>query len=437
MKIEKRLNLNTVISLGAVILIILSLAWSYREGSKASRDVDLVEKIHTVAFERIMLRDDYLLHGELRAKIQWHAKSETLRDLLDIADQRFTESNDRNLLREARENFDATLVSISAFMESRKRREAGSTTVFDLTERESMLVSQAFLKAYSLTDNIHKLRASMDQKEARVRERSIVIVIFFVFVGIIVIIANSTSLKRLLHKRIAELGKGVEILGAGDLDYRLDARGNDELSDLALHTNEMAGKLKMSHTSVENLQKEIAERKQLEEERGTQARELTSLINNVPGIVYRGYRDWSLSFIGAEVEPVTGYPPDMFTSGAVGWKEIIHPDDMEQVKEAFRKAEKEKSDTLRVEYRIRNKDGGIRWIADRRQLTYEESGAFATVDGLLLDITERKNWERSLRDLVENNSGDLRRIQGRDSSGGPGKQEILHGQPSHLRHAAI
>ena len=79
----------------------------------------------------------------------------------------------------------------------------------------------------------------------------------------------------------------------------------------------------------------------------------------------------------------------------MGWKEIIHPDDMEQVKEAFRKAEKEKSDTLCVEYGIRNKDGGIRWIEDRRQLTYGESGDFAKVDGMLLDITDRKRAEES------------------------------------------
>jgi len=128
------------------------------------------------------------------------------------------------------------------------------------------------------------------------------------------------------------------------------------------------------------------------------ARELTSLINNVPGIVYQGYRDWSLSFIGAEVESVTGHPPDTFTSGAMGWKEIIHPDDLAQVKEAFRKAEKEKADTLRVEYRIRNKDGGIRWIADRRQIFYDENGAFAKVDGLLLDITERKEIDTRLQE---------------------------------------
>ncbi|MHB1013041.1 MAG: hybrid sensor histidine kinase/response regulator [Desulfobacteria bacterium] len=146
-----------------------------------------------------------------------------------------------------------------------------------------------------------------------------------------------------------------------------------------------------------------------EEKNRNQARELISLINNVPGIVYRGYRDWSISFIGAEVEPVTGYTPDNFTSGTVGWKEIIHPDDKEKVKEVFQKAEKEKSDTLRSEYRIRNKDGGIRWIEDRRQLIYGENGDFAYVDGLLLDITEMKTAEEKhresedrYRDLVEN-----------------------------------
>ncbi|MEK7375086.1 MAG: PAS domain-containing protein, partial [Thermodesulfobacteriota bacterium] len=126
------------------------------------------------------------------------------------------------------------------------------------------------------------------------------------------------------------------------------------------------------------------------------ARKLTSLINNVPGIVYRGHPDWALSLIGAEVEQVTGHASGEFTSGAVGWKEIIHPDDIEQVKETFRKAVREKSDILYVEYRIRHRDGGIRWIADRRQMIYDAEENFAHVDGLLLDITDRKRAEAEL-----------------------------------------
>ncbi|MDD5763110.1 MAG: PAS domain S-box protein, partial [bacterium] len=123
---------------------------------------------------------------------------------------------------------------------------------------------------------------------------------------------------------------------------------------------------------------------------------LLSLINNVNGMVYRGHRDWSLSVIGAEVEPVTGYSAEEFMSGAVNWKAIIHPDDQGWLKESFRKAVKDQLKTLRVEYRINHKNGGIRWVADRRQMMYDETGSFAYVDGLLLDITERKETDRKL-----------------------------------------
>ena len=123
---------------------------------------------------------------------------------------------------------------------------------------------------------------------------------------------------------------------------------------------------------------------------------LLTLINNINGMVYRGHRDWSMSVIGAEVEPVTGYTAEEFMTGAVSWKAIIHPDDQGWLKESFRKAVKDQQKTLRVEYRIKHKSGGIRWVADLRQLMYDPAGEFAYVDGLLLDITERKEAERKL-----------------------------------------
>ncbi len=129
------------------------------------------------------------------------------------------------------------------------------------------------------------------------------------------------------------------------------------------------------------------------DELAAKQRELTSLIDNVPGIVYRGHRDWSISFIGAEAELVTGHAPDEFMSGTAKWKEIILPDDLERVKETFRKAATERLGTLCVEYRIRHKDGGVRWVEDRRQLIYGENGVLARIDGLLSDITARRRME--------------------------------------------
>jgi PAS domain S-box-containing protein len=142
---------------------------------------------------------------------------------------------------------------------------------------------------------------------------------------------------------------------------------------------------------------DVSSLKKAEKTASIQSERLYSLMNNVPGIVYRGLPDWSLVFIGAEVKRVTGYAPEEILSGAVKWRDLIHPDDLGYVKEAFRESVRERRGVLRVEYRVRRSDGGILWLADRRQLIYDAEGNFSYVDGLLLEVTDRKEYEEALR----------------------------------------
>ena len=266
MKIKTRLRLNTFISLGILILILLSFAWSFREMFKATRNMDLVNEMRKIAFERIVLRDDYLLHKEERARIQWLAKSEILRRLFESASHEFTGSEDLALLKEARGFFDITFTSFSDFMEDHKRNARIVKTGFDFTEAESRQIDQIFLKAYALTDSFSRLHGSALRKRTTARNSAVLIIIISSIGGVFALVLNSVSINRLLTKRVAALGKGVEIVGAGDLDYRIVVEGDDELSGLALASNEMAAKLKESYTSIENLQREMVERKRMEEQ---------------------------------------------------------------------------------------------------------------------------------------------------------------------------
>jgi two-component system cell cycle sensor histidine kinase/response regulator CckA len=124
---------------------------------------------------------------------------------------------------------------------------------------------------------------------------------------------------------------------------------------------------------------------------------LLSLMNNIPGVVYRGLKDWSLVFIGADVERITGRTPGEFLSGKARWRDLIHADDLEHVKDAFREAVRAGRKVLKVEYRAVHRDGTVRWISDRRQLNFNDDGTFAYVDGLLLDITAQRKAEEGLR----------------------------------------
>ena len=124
---------------------------------------------------------------------------------------------------------------------------------------------------------------------------------------------------------------------------------------------------------------------------------LLSLMNNVPGVVYRGLRNWSVTFMSGEVRKMTGHTAEEITGTGLLWKNLILPEDVDKLKEEFRTAVRERKGVLRVEYRIRHKNGSVRWIGDRRQLIYTPEGEFAYVDGLLLDITERKAMDAALR----------------------------------------
>jgi len=138
-------------------------------------------------------------------------------------------------------------------------------------------------------------------------------------------------------------------------------------------------------------------------------RSVISLMNNIPGIVYRGLPDWSVTFMGADVERITGYTAEEFISGKVCWRDLIYPEDLDRVRKCYQDAVREKERFLRVEYRFHRKDGSVFWIEDRRQLIYDEEGTFVYVDGLGHDITKRMHTEEVLekseeryRSLVEN-----------------------------------
>ena len=124
---------------------------------------------------------------------------------------------------------------------------------------------------------------------------------------------------------------------------------------------------------------------------------LFALMNNVPGLVYRGYPDWSVGFMGAGAEQITGYAAKEFLDGVLSWKDVIEAEDIERVLQTMRESIRRKDPLIRLEYRIRQKDESVKWIADRRQLVYDSEGKFLHIDGLALDITDRKRSEETLR----------------------------------------
>ncbi|MCK9417829.1 MAG: PAS domain S-box protein [Nitrospirae bacterium] len=261
MKIKTRLRITTGIALGLALFIVLFLVWSFREVSNANRDKDLVSEMRKLAFERIILRDDYLLRHEDRARTQWLAKTEELRKLLDLAEGRFLNSDDRATIKEARDDFNVTFSAFSQVMENRAKYRGRMESALLSGEAEKIILGQVFMKAYALTNDITRLYESAEKNELSARNRAVFIIVLSVFGGIAIVVANLALISRILSKGIAELEQGVAILGEGDLEHRIQIQGNNELAELADASNKMAAKLRDSYTAVGNLQREIENRK--------------------------------------------------------------------------------------------------------------------------------------------------------------------------------
>ncbi|MDH3964620.1 MAG: response regulator, partial [Deltaproteobacteria bacterium] len=123
------------------------------------------------------------------------------------------------------------------------------------------------------------------------------------------------------------------------------------------------------------------------------------LIHNLPNIVFKGYRDWSVHFIDDKIDLLTGYKKEEFDSRKMNWADIVVKEDIEKIKKIFLQALKTDKSYVR-EYRIITKTGDILWIQEGSQIVCDGSGEIEFITGAFLDITERKRAEKKIHDLA-------------------------------------
>ena len=139
----------------------------------------------------------------------------------------------------------------------------------------------------------------------------------------------------------------------------------------------------------------ITERKRVEIELRESEEMYRLLIQSLPGVVYKGQKDWSVEFFDEKAEGFTGYKVEEFCSGREKWSDLILEEDFDRAKEPFVRALKTDRSFVR-EYRIRCSDGKICWVQDRGTIVCDEKGEILYVNGVFFDITERKKLDEQL-----------------------------------------
>ena len=97
-----------------------------------------------------------------------------------------------------------------------------------------------------------------------------------------------------------------------------------------------------------------------------------------------------------DLQTILGRPGNTFVGPIDGFWRSVHPDDCDRVRAAIEHAQQSHT-AYDEEFRVRWKDGTVRWVGSKGRFYYSPNGDPRHMLGVAVDITERKQAEEALR----------------------------------------
>jgi PAS domain S-box-containing protein len=214
---------------------------------------------------------------------------------------------------------------------------------------------------------------------------------------------------KLLGHRIRFVHHGDR--GAYKFHYQQVLAGKSDICDYRIITKEgnirwmrdyahpLRDPVTKSVIKVYGASQDITERKRVEAELRESEASHRSLVENLPGIVYRIFvrLGMQIGFFNDYISKLTGYTTDEFVhEKRKSMDFLIVEDDRLRVKEAIQESLRNNK-PYEIEYKLRTKQGEIRSVIDRGSPIIGSDRQPFFIDGIILDITELKQSEEASR----------------------------------------
>ncbi len=141
----------------------------------------------------------------------------------------------------------------------------------------------------------------------------------------------------------------------------------------------------------------MTERERIEEALKAAEARYRNLVEQIPAVTYIDpvdEPDTSL-YTSPQIEQMLGYTPEEWTEGKL-WPKRLHPEDRARILAADERFETG-GEPFSEEYRLLAKDGSVVWVREEAALIKDRAGEPLYWQGVILDITEKKEAEEEIR----------------------------------------
>jgi PAS domain S-box-containing protein len=147
---------------------------------------------------------------------------------------------------------------------------------------------------------------------------------------------------------------------------------------------------------------DITERRQAEEALRQAEERYRNLVEQIPAITYVYCLDESAGgdYVSPQVETLLGIQQEDYASNPETWRRHLHPDDQDRVMAEIARCHAT-GQRFVAEYRMLSTDDRVIWFRDEAVPLPDRDGRPALLQGIMLDITERKYAEEELRKSEE------------------------------------
>lgn len=144
--------------------------------------------------------------------------------------------------------------------------------------------------------------------------------------------------------------------------------------------------------AIYGIYRDISSQKEYRDELEKSQKELSLLVNNIPGVIYKCANDefWTMEYLSSKCKDLTGFPSESLINNKIrSFSSIVYEEDVKRLNNNIEEAIRH-NHQWEFNYRIKQKDDSLRWVREVGHAVKDSKGQVRYLEGFISDYTEQQ-----------------------------------------------